>query len=27
MVSAQTWREHPAFYRQVFACLTSTVPA
>jgi protease I len=27
MVSAQTWREHPAFYRQVFACLTSSVPA
>ncbi|MEO7193145.1 MAG: DJ-1/PfpI family protein [Vicinamibacterales bacterium] len=26
-VTAQTWREHPAFYRQVFACLGERVPA
>jgi protease I len=27
IVSSPTWREHPAFYREVFACLTSHVPA
>ncbi len=27
LVSAPTWREHPAFYREVFACLTSQVHA
>ena len=26
-VTAQTWREHPAFYRHVFACLKEQVPA
>jgi protease I len=27
LVSSPTWREHPAFYRDVFACLNSRVPA
>lgn len=27
LVSAPTWREQPAFYREVFACLTEHVPA
>jgi protease I len=27
LVSAQTWREHPSFYREVFACLNSPVTA
>jgi protease I len=27
LVTAQTWREHPEFYREVFACVTSAVPA
>jgi len=26
-VSSPTWREHPAFYRDVFACLREPVPA
>ena len=25
LVSSPTWREHPAFYREVFACLGETV--
>ncbi len=25
LVSAQTWQDHPAFYREVFACLQETV--
>jgi protease I len=25
LVSSPTWREHPAFYRQIFACLHQTV--
>jgi protease I len=25
LVSAQTWKEHPAFYREVFACLEQPV--
>jgi len=27
LVSSPTWREHPAFYREVFACLHEAVPA
>jgi protease I len=27
LVSAPTWREHPAFYREVFACLEQPVTA
>jgi protease I len=27
LVSSPTWREQPAFYREVFACLQSAVPA
>jgi len=27
IVSAPTWKEHPAFYREVFACLGQTVTA
>lgn len=27
LVSSPTWREHPAFYREVFACLQAPVPA
>ncbi len=27
LVSAPTWMQHPAFYREVFACLNSKVPA
>jgi protease I len=27
IVSAPTWREHPAFYREVFACLNAQVSA
>jgi protease I len=27
LVSSPTWREHPAFYREVFACLQAAVPA
>jgi protease I len=27
IVSAPTWQEHPAFYREVFACLQEAVPA
>ena len=27
VVTAPTWQEHPAFYRQVFACLQQPVPA
>lgn len=27
LVSAPTWREHPAFYREVFACLKEPVHA
>ncbi len=27
IVSTPTWREHPAFYKEVFACLTSMVAA
>jgi protease I len=27
LVSSPTWREHPAFYREVFACLNASVPA
>lgn len=27
IVSAPTWREHPAFYREIFACLNEPVPA
>jgi protease I len=27
IVSAPTWQEHPAFYREVFACLQAAVPA
>ena len=27
IVSAPTWQEHPAFYREVFACLQQAVPA
>jgi protease I len=27
LVSAPTWREQPAFYREIFACLTERVPA
>ncbi len=27
LVSSPTWREHPAFYREVFACLQEAVPA
>ena len=27
LVSSPTWREHPAFYREVFACLQQPVPA
>ena len=27
LVSSPTWREHPAFYRDVFVCLNSRVPA
>jgi protease I len=27
LVSSPTWREHPAFYRDVFVCLNSHVPA
>ena len=27
IVSSPTWREHPAFYREVFACLNEPVPA
>jgi protease I len=27
VVSSPTWREHPAFYREVFACLDARVPA
>lgn len=27
IVSAPTWREHPAFYREVFACLEEAVTA
>lgn len=26
-VSAPTWREHPDFYREIFVCLNSKVPA
>ena len=26
IVSSPTWREHPAFYRDVFACLRQAVP-
>jgi protease I len=26
IVSAPTWQEHPAFYREVFACLQAAVP-
>lgn len=26
LVSSPTWREHPAFYREVFACLRQPVP-
>jgi hypothetical protein len=25
LVSSPTWREHPAFYRQIFACLQQPV--
>jgi protease I len=27
MVSAPTWQAHPAFYREIFACLQEPVPA
>ena len=27
IVSAPTWQEHPAFYREIFACLRAAVPA
>jgi protease I len=27
MVSAPTWQAHPAFYREVFACLQAPMPA
>lgn len=27
LVSSPTWREQPAFYREVFACLQAAVPA
>ena len=27
IVSSPTWREHPAFYKEVFACLEQAVPA
>ena len=27
LVSSPTWREHPAFYRDIFVCLNSHVPA
>ena len=27
IVSSPTWQEHPAFYREVFACLQQPVPA
>jgi protease I len=27
LVSSPTWREHPAFYRDVFACLQQGVAA
>ncbi len=27
LVSSPTWREHPAFYREVFSCLQETVGA
>jgi protease I len=27
LVSSPTWREHPAFYRDIFVCLNSAVPA
>lgn len=27
IVSSPTWQEHPAFYREVFACLQQAVPA
>jgi deglycase len=27
IVSAPTWQAHPAFYREIFACLQATVPA
>jgi protease I len=27
LVSAPTWQEHPAFYREVFACLQAPMPA
>ncbi len=27
LVSCPTWREHPAFYRNIFVCLNSAVPA
>jgi protease I len=27
LVSAPTWRQHPAFYREIFVCLNSHVPA
>ena len=27
IVSSPTWQEHPAFYREVFACLQAPVPA
>jgi protease I len=26
LVTAQTWNEHPAFYRAIFACLNEPVP-
>jgi len=27
LVTSPTWREHPAFYREIFVCLNSAVPA
>jgi protease I len=27
IVSAPTWQAHPAFYREIFACLQAPVPA
>ena len=27
IVSSPTWREHPAFYREIFVCLNEPVPA
>jgi protease I len=27
IVSAPTWQAHPAFYREIFACLQASVPA